>query len=377
VLEGNMNDAASLEGMINKLRVKTSSAARKAIVVMDAGIATEANLKMIKEKGYDCLCVSRSSMKNCLLCEDASPVYVTDRKKQKIMLEKVSSPDSEDYYLKVESEARRQKECSMNSRFQSGFESGLGKIAAGLLKKGGVKQEDKVYERIGRLKQKYPSIHRYYGISYEVETETVKKRSSKEAIEKRTVKSVSWKVREEMEVNKRSGIYFLRTSLQDTEKILWQTYNTIREIEATNRVLKTDPDLRPIYRKKDESAMAHLHLGIPAYRAVNTIRYQLKKKEEPGRTLEPAEEETDNSIHFQWKETVRIMNTQKAVTTPAQNKADEVIMIRKCSEPSEKVKAIYDKLNYRHTPFKKKKFVVHKTELKKPHLAHCQEFHSD
>jgi hypothetical protein len=107
------------------------------------------------------------------------------------------------------------------------------------------------------------------------------------------------------------------------------------------RVLKTDLGLRPIYHKKDESAMAHLHLGILAYWVVNTIRYQL-------------------------------MNTQKAVTTLAQNKADEVIMIRKCSEPNEKVKAIYDKLHYRHTPFKKKKFVVHKTELKKPYLAHCQ-----
>jgi hypothetical protein len=377
VLEGNMNDASSLEGMINKLRVKTSSTARKAVVVMDAGIATEANLRMIKEKGYDYLCVSRSSMKNYLLCGDTSQVQVTDRKKQKIMLEKVTSPDNEDYYLKVESEARKLKECSMNNRFQAGFELGLSKIAAGLVKKGGVKQEDKVNERIGRLKQKYPSIHRYYQISYEIETETVKKRTSKELIEKRTVKSISWNVREDMEINKRSGIYFLRTSIKDTEKILWDSYNTIREIEATNRVLKTDLDLRPIYHKKDESTMAHLHLGILAYWVVNTIRYQLKKKEAPEKALDPNKEGRDNSIHFQWKEIVRIMNTQKAVTTLAQNKADEVMMIRKCSEPNEKVKAIYDKLNYRHTPFKKKKFVVHKTELEKTDFAYYQEFHSD
>jgi hypothetical protein len=265
----------------------------------------------------------------------------------------------------------------MNNRFQAGFELGLSKISAGLIKKGGVKQEDKVNERIGRLRQKYPSIHRYYEISYEIETETVKKRTSKELIEKRTVKSISWNVKQDMEINKRSGIYFLRTSIEDTEKILWDSYNMIREIEATNRVLKTDLDLRPIYHQKDESTMAHLHLGILAYWVVNTIRYQLKKKEAPEKSLDPNKEGRDNSIHFQWKEIVRIMNTQKAVTTLAQNKADEVMMIRKCSEPNEKVKAIYDKLNYRHTPFKKKKFVVHKTELEKMDFAYYQEFHSD
>jgi len=53
ILEGNMTDSKTLEGMINKLRIKTSSSAKKALVVIDAGIATDDNLAMIKEKGYD------------------------------------------------------------------------------------------------------------------------------------------------------------------------------------------------------------------------------------------------------------------------------------------------------------------------------------
>ena len=42
----------------------------------------------------------------------------------------------------------------MNEEFRSRFEAGLQKIADSLTKKCGVKHEDKVYERIGRLKQK-------------------------------------------------------------------------------------------------------------------------------------------------------------------------------------------------------------------------------
>ena len=65
--EGNVSDSSTLEGMINELRLKTSSGPKRAIVVMDAGIATESNLLMLKEKGYDYLCVTRSTMKHYLL----------------------------------------------------------------------------------------------------------------------------------------------------------------------------------------------------------------------------------------------------------------------------------------------------------------------
>ncbi len=48
------------------------------------------------------------------------------------------------------------------------------------------------------------------------------------------------------------GVYFLRTSLDLTEEeTVGKIYNTIREIEYTFRVLKTDLDLRPIYHKNE------------------------------------------------------------------------------------------------------------------------------
>jgi hypothetical protein len=72
----------------------------------------------------------------------------------------------------------------MNDRFREGFETGLEKIAASLTKKGGVKQEDKVYERIGRLKQKYPSIHRHFEIQCEVAAEAKERKSSGSGKEK-------------------------------------------------------------------------------------------------------------------------------------------------------------------------------------------------
>ncbi|GHT23359.1 hypothetical protein FACS189430_06520 [Bacteroidia bacterium] len=283
----------------------------------------------------------------------------------------------------------------MNDRFRDCFETGLKKIALSLDKKGGVKQEDKVYERIGRLKQKYPSIHRYFDIKCKIVVDASNKKkgkgSKKEAAERRIVSSISWTVKEDTEINARSGVYFLRTSIQDTEKIIWETYNTIREIEYTNRVLKTDLDLRPVYHKRDDSSMAHLHLGLLAYWVVNTIRYQLKKgepvvdvevktgtkiedKQVVGREIET--EKQNNGIRFEWREIVRIMSAQKAVTTLAQNKSDEVIQICRCTYPEEKAKMIYDKLKYKYAPYKKKKSVVHKTTFEKKFPLDFMEFNS-
>ena len=353
ILEGNMSDPATLEAMIEKLRIKTSSSASKALIVMDAGIATEDNLKMVKDKGYDYLCVTRSSMKNYIVEAGATTVTITDNKKQKIELCRVKSERNTDYYIKVESHTKELKERSMNQQFRMRFEEGLQNILDSLTKKGGVKQADKVYERIGRLKQKYPSIQRYFDIEIEVQDQDVKTRKGKEndnVIEKKQIATtIRWNVKEDAEINARSGIYFLRTSLVgNSEEMLWQFYNTIREIEATFRVLKTDLDLRPIYHKKDESTMAHLHLGLLAYWVVNTIRHQLKKE----------------GIHSGWSEIVRIMNTQKAVTTLAQNEKDDVIQIRRCSEPNQKVQKLYDALKYKYAPFIKKKSVVLKSEFR-------------
>ncbi|MCK5371007.1 MAG: transposase, partial [Cyclobacteriaceae bacterium] len=123
---------------------------------------------------------------------------------------------------------------------------------------------------------------------------------------------------------------------------LWTIYNTLTEIEATFRVLKTDLLLRPVFHKKDENVEAHLFLGLLAYQVVSAIRYQLKAKK----------------INHDWRNIVRIMNTQKEVTTSMKSKNEKTIHIKKCSVPNISVKEIYDALQLEHQPYFMKKSVV-------------------
>jgi len=334
IYEGNMADCKTLSATIDSLRVATSGASKKAVIVMDAGIATNENLKMVKAKGFDYLCVTRSKLKKYDLDAVHTIKTVCDKKENVISLQKITVANESDYFLKIKSNTKALKEASMHAQFKQRFEEGLQIIEASLSKKSGVKKEDKVHQRIGRLKQKYPSIQKHYSI------ETLVNKTKE-------VTKITWKINDEPVLKESQGIYFLRTSLDVTEEeTVWKIYNTIREIEYTFRVLKTDLDLRPIYHKNDTSTMAHLHLGLLAYWVVNTIRYQLKAK----------------GITIDWREIVRITNTQKMITTTAKNTEGNTVYQRKCSEPEAKIITLYRALNYKTHPKIKLKFVVLKID---------------
>lgn len=337
IFEGNMADCKTLGSVIDALSRQTSFSGRKPIVVIDAGIATDGNIAMLKKKGYDYMCVSRSSLKEYHADTIATPVQIKDKKDQPIELLKVKTTGDNDQYLWVRSQAKAMKEKSMNGLLSQRFEEGMQSIREGIAKKGGTKKISKVHERIGRLKQKYPSVHNYYDIIVKDD-------------EKGTVTSINCKHKTGEDTDKQAGIYFLRTSLMGHEEAtLWTIYNIIREIEYTFRVLKTDLDLRPIYHKTDGASMAHLHLGILAYWLVATIRYQLKQ----------------HGVNSDWREIVRTMNTQKCVTTSIVNIKSETISIRQCTEPTKEVKKIYDLLKYKYAPFTRKKSVVPPAEILK------------
>jgi transposase len=340
--EGNFSDSQGLDKVIQSLDQATGSV--KPLIVLDAGIATKENLALIRSKGYHYLCVSRTKLKNYKFDTDRLVTHLETKSKKKVVLKKILTPDNTDYCLEINSEMKAVKERGMQSQFEARFEAELENIKTSLHKKGGVKLADKVNQRIGRAKQKYPSAQGRYDIELNYDKD------------RKTVVAMKWSLngQKEKQANDSLGTYFIRTSMDMKDEIIvWNVYNTIREIESTFRTLKSDLDLRPIYHKKDESTIAHLNLGLMAYWLVNTIRCQLKS----------------HGINHCWTEIVRIGNTQKIITTTGYNKAENEIKVRKCSEPEQKLKSLHQALGIKNRPFTKLKSVVHKPKLKIPQLA--------
>ena len=326
IYAGNISDGSTLKQTLDDLELQQMNKQIKPVVAMDAGFSSDENIELLKNRGYDYISVSRSKLKDYVLEKsETQQVEITDKRNKKIKLSKVKT-QTDETILYVKSEHKAKKEDAMVDKIGERFEQGLQEIQQALGKKGGTKKTDKVHQRIGRLREKYKSVHMQYKID-------VIDSNGK-------VTEIKWtKIKDKKEA---SGIYFIRTSLSDSEENLFKIYNTLTEIESSFRVLKTDLSLRPVFHQTDENTLAHINLGILAYQVVSTIRYQLKQK----------------NINHDWRNIVRIMNTQKTVTNTIMNKKNQKLVIRNCSIPNVKTKQIYDSLNYKYTPFNRLKSVL-------------------
>ena len=223
------------------------------MVIMDRGIASQANIDWLIEQKYRYLVVSRERARQ-FKAEQAVPVSSASR--QTIQIQRVMREDGLEVRLYCHSEQRQEKEDAMNARFINRFEAGLQKIAASLAKPGGTKKRDKVLQRIGRLQEKSCGIAQHYRI------DLVNDDGGE------VVTALSWE-RTPVEGTRLThpGVYCLRTNELDWDEVtLWQTYTMLTDLEAVFRSLKSELGMRPVYHHKEERAEGHLFITVLAYR---------------------------------------------------------------------------------------------------------------
>ena len=80
IFQGNIADCKTLKTMIETISCQTSFTTRKLLIVMDAGIATDDNIKMLKKSGYDYICVTRSKLKDFYADKEGELVSIKDKK---------------------------------------------------------------------------------------------------------------------------------------------------------------------------------------------------------------------------------------------------------------------------------------------------------
>ncbi|KKL16511.1 hypothetical protein LCGC14_2494830, partial [marine sediment metagenome] len=329
IYEGNTPDVSTLEDMIKDLKAHSDTISDK-VVVMDAGFASEENLEYLTGQHLKYVCVSRKQIKNYHINPNA-PVYtVKDKRDNPIELQVFAPEGYSDTWMYVKSDQKRIKEQSMADKIFIRFEEELISLSNGLDKKGTTKKIEKVWERIGRLKEKYRLVSGRYSIEAEANNGIATR--------------VTWQRKETEKTSTTDhGVYFIRTNIEKSNEIqLWNVYNTVREVEATFRCLKTDLQLRPVHHQKDERIESHLYLAMLAYQLVNTIRYLLK----------------ENGIISDWRNIVRIMNTQ-SIQSIIFNNETKKFCVRKPSKPIKEALDIYQATNTKSMVPDKKKYVVY------------------
>lgn len=320
---GNVSEGSTLEEMLQGL-----DAPPGAMVIMDRGIATEANINWLIEHNYRYLVVSRERSRHF---EEDQSVVVTTASEQTVRIHRVVSDDGSEVRLYCHSDERQEKETAMTKRFTEKFENGLTKLAAGLQKPRREKKRDKILQRIGRLQEQSHGIGQHYSITL---TPDGTGNNVTELIwEKKPIAGSQLT---------HPGVYCLRTNeLNWDETTLWQTYTMLTDLEAVFRSLKSELGLRPVYHHKEDRAEGHLFITVLAYQAVQALRRKLKEQ----------------GVNESWTTLRDLFSVQQRVTATFKQRDGRTLNIRKTTVAEPKLLRLYTVLGLSASPVGIRKLV--------------------
>jgi len=330
IFEGNVSEPGTLEIIINEFEKyqKNSLFEIKPTIVMDAGISTEENIKLLKKKGYSYLVVSRK--KYDIENPESTELIKDDIEIKKGIKAKIIKQDDEETILYCNSEQKKAKEKSIQNYFNTRFIEEIKKISSGLQKKYCTKNYEKILMRIGRLKEKYSKVAQYYDITV----------NNKDDI----ATSIDYKIKDKVEIkDKFNGSYFLRTNLKDfSEKELWYIYIQLNRIEDVFRTLKQYLGFRPVFHQIDKRISGHINICTLSFHLINIVQTKLQKE----------------NINHSWKFIRECMETQTRVTTTLINDKKEKIYMRNCVHPTKFQQKIYKTLKIRSIPMEQVKIKI-------------------
>ena len=322
--DGNVVEGTTLEEMLQALGVPEG-----ATVVMDRGVATEKNLKWLQSKDYRYLVMSRERHRQF---DPAAACMIATASGDKIQAQRVLSEDGREVRLYCYSEGRARKEQGIAQRFATRFEAALTKLTEGLTKPRGTKRIDKLWERIGRLKQKSHGAGQHYKI------EIIPDKQGKNAT------AIQW---QQVPVGNSlltdPGIYCLRSNeIEWDSERLWRTYIMLTDLEAVFRSLKSELGLRPVFHHKETRSDGHLFITVLAYQFVQIIRHRLHK----------------HDITGSWNSLRKIFSKQQRITAVFRRADGRTLHVRKTSRAEPAHLEIYKALGVNPSPGSTKKMIV-------------------
>jgi transposase len=328
IFEGNQTDSTTLVHMIETLQKQLDSdlLSEKPLVVVDAGVATKKNLKLLRKHNFDYLVNdsrrSRSQYSEAFAEEDGFECIASRDPKQQVLVKRIEDPqwtgDTEkpDTLVLCKSAGRLDKEQAIYSSIETKFLANLEKLKI-RIETGRLKDETKIQQAIGRLKERARRVARFYSIELS---------SSKD-----TGFTLSWSRDDETysDVESLFGCYVLRCC-RDTLSAddLWRLYITLSRAEDGFRCLKSNLGLRPNFHQLEGRVDGHVFITVLAYHLHQYLMHQLHAQGDP------------RSWH-----TIRcILQTHMLSTTLLPTTQGNLYRIRKAGIPDASQNAIYKSL---------------------------------
>jgi len=369
VFDGNRSDSTTVVDMLDVLGKRAADATCKRTVMVDRGMSSIANLKLISERGYCYVVAAKQKERDTLLAQlgDEADWNELDGHEAKIRIKRVP-PDVVTTHksatleskaataasatervlknkdmakadsLKQKAEAATQSEAEARFAFEhqelwvlcvsSGRtdkdkairekqEQRLLADMAKLCKRvesGSLKASQKVHQAIGRLKERYSRVARYYDISFDEKTGTLKWDENR--LRKLSAETLD-------------GCYLLKTDRLDmSDDEIWHTYMLLTRVEAAFRDLKSPLMERPIFHQLEHRVQTHVFVCILAYHLLVAIEKCFR----------------DHQLETSWETLREVLRTHQVSTVVMPASDGRVLRLRHGTTPEKLHQEIYETL---------------------------------
>jgi transposase len=322
VFDGNRVDRTTLDDMLTALEKRTGTKGG-ATVVVDRGMAFADNLAQIRARDHHYLVASRQPERNqhVKAFEDDADWHEIIRKpsptnpgqhKTRVWVKRQTV--GTEVHVLCRSDGREAKDRAIRDKHEQRLLADLKRLTTRVAT-GKLRDATKVHQAIGRLKERYSRVARYYEITYDGTAHTLSfvEQTDKKELAKRL-----------------DGGYLLKTDRPDlSDEEIWRTYILLTRVESAFRAMKSPLAERPIFHHLKHRVQTHIFLCVLAYHLLVAMEKTF----------------LDAGLHTSWATLREQLSTHQVVTVvlPASN--GDVLKIRKGSTPEATHRQIYETLH--------------------------------
>jgi transposase len=318
VFKGNLKDSDSLGDMLDAMEKRTGPLEGRTLVI-DRGMAFDKNIDQVKSRKMHYIVAARQAERNQWLDEfedlDAFEKVLRESSPQNPCREK---SEVSVRMLKTETEChilclsggRAEKDRAIREKQEKRLLCDIRRLET-RIDKGLLREPIKIGEAIGRLKERYPRVSRYYPMSYD---------------------AGSYKLTCVIDEKKHDlaarmdGAYMLRTDRMDmTADQAWRTYTMLTRAENAFRSMKSPLLERPIFHHLEHRVETHIFLCVLAYHILTAVELTLRR----------------NGLNTSWATVRDTLSSHQICTVvlPAEN--GDILRIRSASTPEKEHVEIY------------------------------------
>ncbi len=322
IFEGNRQDRTTVKEMLELLDERVGLVQGQTVVV-DRGMAFDENLTEIRARGLHYLVAARQPERDQWLEEfeelagfdevirKPSPRNPYQKKSQ--VRVKMKRTEAEETHVLCISSERIEKDRAIRKKQEKRVLADLDKLAK-RIEQGRLVKAEKVSEAIGRLKERYPRVARYYKMTYE----QGERRLTYELDEEKHARA------EQLD-----GSYLLKSDRDDlSAEDAWRIYILLTRVENAFRNMKSPLAERPIYHQLEHRVETHIFLCVLAYHLLVAIEKTL----------------LDRGVHSSWGSVREVLSTHQVCTIVLPTDDGRVLRIRKGSTPEPEHTELYELL---------------------------------